>query len=260
MRFITGAPAAERQDFEDFIAAAITEGRLLVYAQPIVDARTHELAEEELLVRMVGPEGELIAPGEFLPQAQRFGLMPVIDRFMVARALEMVAAGRSVAVNLSADSISDQFTREWLIEALSRAGDVAGRICFEITEHAAMGSPEAAERLSADMAQLGCRLALDDFGTGFGGFTELRRLTLHALKIDMSFVRGLLSDTRAESVVKMIIGIAKEFRLVTTAEGVEDAATLARLIELGADQVQGYLIAAPSPAAPTAERAAGAEA
>lgn len=241
----------ERQDFEDYISKTITEGKLLVYSQPIVCARTHELVEEELLVRIEGPEGELVSPGEFLPQAQRFGLMPVIDRFMVARAVELARSGRPVAVNLSAASIGDAATMDWIIDALCRAGNLEGRVSFEITEHAALGSIPAAERLSSDMRELGCRLALDDFGTGFGTFTELRNLALHSVKIDMSFVQGLLTDTRDESVVRMIVNIAAEFGLVTTAEGVEDAETLVRLIELGVDQVQGYLIAAPAPAMPT---------
>jgi EAL domain-containing protein (putative c-di-GMP-specific phosphodiesterase class I) len=133
-----------------------------------------------------------------------------------------------------------------ITDAIAEADDTDGRISFEVTEHAALASIQIAERFSDDMRLLGCRLALDDFGTGFGTFTDLRRLALHSLKIDISFVRGLPENRRDESVVKMIIHIAKEVGLVTTAEGVGDAATLARLIELGADQVQGYLIARPA--------------
>ncbi|MGB1224769.1 MAG: EAL domain-containing protein, partial [Mycobacterium sp.] len=117
------------------------------------------------------------------------------------------------------------------------------------TEHAALASLDIAERFSDEMKLLGCQVALDDFGTGFGTFTELRRIALHSLKIDISFVRGLLTNERDESVVKIIVRIAKEFGLVTTAEGVENAETLTRLIELGVDQVQGYLIGVPAPAA-----------
>ncbi len=239
----------EQLEFEDFLSRAISDGRLIAYAQPIVDARTAMLIEEELLVRLVGSDGEVMAPDSFLPQAQQFGMMPLIDKFMVARGIELAQAGRHVAVNLSANSIGDRSTMDAITRELRRAGDLTGRVSFEITEHAALASLDIAERFSDEMKLLGCQVALDDFGTGFGTFTELRRIALHSLKIDISFVRGLLTNERDESVVKIIVRIAKEFGLVTTAEGVENAETLTRLIELGVDQVQGYLIGVPAPAA-----------
>lgn len=239
----------EQLEFEDFISRAMSDGRLVAYSQPIVDARTAMLIEEELLVRLVGSDGEVMAPDSFLPQAQRFGMMPLIDRFMVARGIELAQAGRHVAVNLSANSIGDRSTMDAIARELRRAGDLDGRVSFEITEHAALASLDIAERFSDEMKLLGCQVALDDFGTGFGTFTELRRIALHSLKIDISFVRGLLTNKRDESVVRMIVRIAKEFGLITTAEGVENAETLSRLVELGVDQVQGYLIGEPAPAA-----------
>lgn len=238
----------ERLDFEKFLSQAINDGRLLVYTQPIADARTGQLVEEELLVRLNGPSGELIAPGDFLPQARRFGLMPTIDRFMVARGIELARAGRHVAVNISADSIGDPETIDTIVAQLRQAGDAATRVSFEITETTALATTEIAQRFSDDMSSLGCRLALDDFGTGYGTFTELRGLVLHKLKIDRSFVTGLLGNKRDETIVRMIVDIATEFGLLTTAEGVEDAETRTRLIELGVDQLQGYLIGAPQPA------------
>lgn len=238
----------ERIEFEEFLSRAIIDGRLVVYAQPIADARNGQVVEEELLVRMIGPDGQVMVPGEFLPQAQRFGMMPTIDRFMVARGIELARAGRRVAVNLSAESINDAATTAAIADELRQAGDAADRVSFEITESTALASREVAERFSNGMRSLGCRLALDDFGTGFGSFTELRGLTLHKLKIDRSFVSDMLSNKQDESVVKMIVGIAREFGLLTTAEGVEDDATRTRLVELGVNQLQGYLIGRPAPA------------
>jgi PAS domain S-box-containing protein len=240
----------ERLEFEEFLSRAITEGRLVAYTQPIVDARTGRLVEEELLVRIVGSDGQVMVPDEFLPQAQRFGMMPTIDRFMVARGIALARAGRRVAVNLSADSINDPDTIAAIFEKLRQAGDAAARVSFEITETTALASTEVANRFSSDMSVLGCRLALDDFGTGFGTFTDLRAMALHKLKIDRSFVSGLLGNSQDESVVKAIVGIAREFGLLTTAEGVEDADTRTRLVELGVDRVQGYLIGTPAPATP----------
>ncbi len=241
----------ERLEFEEFISRAIGDGRLVVFAQPIVNARTGQLVEEELLVRMIGPDGELISPDGFLPQAQRFGLMSTIDKFMVASGIELARAGRHVAVNLSASSISDPETVEAITEELRQAGDAAARMSFEITETTALASMEIAQQFSEAVRSLGCRLALDDFGTGYGSFTELHGLALDTVKIDQSFVRDLPTNERDESVVRMIIGIAREFGLRTTAEGVEDDQTRKRLVELGVDQLQGHLIGAPQPAGVT---------
>ncbi len=243
--------ARERREFEEDLSRAITDGRLLPYVQPIVDAGTGQLVEEELLVRMVAVDGQVMAPDDFLPQARRFGLMPTIDLFMLARGIELARSGRRVAVNLSAQSINDAATVSAIIAQLRQAGDAAARVSFEITEHAALASTEVAKRFSDDMLRLGCLLALDDFGTGFGSFTELRGMVLYTLKIDRSFVSGLLRDPQDESVVRAIVGIAREFGLLTTAEGVEDAETRARLLELGVDQLQGYLIARPAPVTTT---------
>ena len=238
----------ERLEFDAFLSDAIADGRLIAYAQPIVDAHTGRVVEEELLVRLVGRDGGVMVPDDFLPQARRFGLMPTIDRFMVARGIELARAGRRVAVNLSAQSINDAATVSTIVEQLRADGDAAARVSFEITEHTALASTDLAERFSADMRRLGCRLALDDFGTGFGSFTELRGMMLDKLKIDRSFVSGLLRNPQDESVVRAIIAIAGEFALLTTAEGVEDVETRNRLIELGVDQLQGFLVGRPAPA------------
>ena len=237
----------ERLSFEEFLAHAMKDGRLLAYAQPIVDAHTGQVVEEELLVRIIGPDGQVMVPADFLPQARRFAMMAPIDRFMVARGIELARAGRRVAVNLSADSINDAATITAIVAELRQAGEAAPRVSFEITETAALASRDVAERFSAEMRSLGCRLALDDFGTGFGSFTELRGMTLHKLKIDRSFVSGLLHNNSDEAVVKAMVGTAREFGLLTTAEGVEDSATRARLVDLGVDQLQGYLIGLPAP-------------
>ncbi len=238
----------ERLEFGELLSDAIADGRLVAYAQPIVDVHTGQLVEEELLVRMVGLDGQVMVPDDFLPKARRFGLMPTIDRFMVARGIELAQAGRRVAVNLSAHSINDGTTTSAIIEQLRAAGDAAARVSFEITEHTALASTDLAERFSEDMRSLGCRLALDDFGTGFGSFTELRGMTLHKLKIDLSFVTDLLRSPQNEAVVRAIVGTAGEFGLLTTAEGIEDTETRNRIVELGVDQLQGYLIGRPAPA------------
>lgn len=235
----------ESLEFEEFMSRSVNDGNLVVFSQPIVDARTGQLAEEELLVRMIGPRGELIAPGDFLPQAQRFGrCRPSTSSWsLVASSWPRPAdmwPSTSRRTRSTIRTRSPPFSRN--------SGGPAGRVSFEITESSALASIDTAERFSNDMRLLGCPLALDDFGTGFGTLTNFRRLALTILKIDRSFVSNMIRD---ESVVKMIVGIAKEFGLLTTAEGVEDAETRTRLVELGVDQLQGYLIGAPRPATTT---------
>ncbi|MGB0890641.1 MAG: EAL domain-containing protein, partial [Solirubrobacterales bacterium] len=243
--------AAERAKWQDLVATAISEGRLLVYSQPIVDVATRETVEEELLVRLrpVGAE-EVLPPSAFLPQCERHGLMPVIDRYMVGRAIELGRVGRHVNVNITGQTICDAETIKEIIAALAAAGpDVAGRITFEITETTALASPAIAKAFSMSMSGLGCRVALDDFGTGYGTFTELRHLDLCALKIDLTFVRDMLEDRDDERIVKTIVAVARTYGLTTIAEGIESVEVLERLAEMGVDRAQGYLFGRPAPVA-----------
>ena len=239
----------ERIAWEERIRAAVNEGRLLVYAQPIIDLATGALWGEELLVRMQGGRGpdDVVLPGEFLPQAERFGLMPIIDRFMITKAVELADSGRRITVNISASSFQTPALAEAITADLAAKPHAAPNLTFEITETAALASPGVARTFSDRLAELGAGLALDDFGTGYGSFTELRTLTLQTLKIDMSFVRHLASDGEDQRVVQLIIHIGKLYGISTTAEGVEDAASLALLREYGADRAQGYLIGKPAP-------------
>lgn len=239
---------AERATWQRHIAAAIDEGRLVAYSQPIVDIESKQTIAEELLVRL-RPSGnaEVLPPSAFLPQCERHALMPMIDGFMVGRAIDLASAGRQVTVNISGQTIADTAAMEGILEALSRAGTaVTDRIIFEITETTAVASPAMSTAFSASMRDRGCRVALDDFGTGYGTFIELRHLALYALKIDRSFVRNLLENFDDDRVVSTIIFVAKTYGLTTIAEGVESQQVLNRLAELGVDRAQGYLFGRPT--------------
>jgi PAS domain S-box-containing protein len=242
----------ERNAWEDHIRSAVTEGRLLVYAQPVIDLATGALWGEELLVRMQGGHGpeDVVPPDGFLPQAERFGLMPIIDRFMIAQAVELARAGRRISVNISASSLQTPALAEAITADLADCPQAAPHLTFEITETAALASPGVAQAFSDRLAELGAGLALDDFGTGYGSFTELRNLNLQTLKIDQSFVQNLASDTEDQRVVQLIIHIGKLYGISTTAEGVADTQSLALLREYGADRAQGYLIGKPAPLRP----------
>ncbi len=239
---------AERAMWAERIEAAIGDGRLLVYSQPIVDIATRRTVAEELLVRLRAEKtGEILPPIAFLPQCHRHGLMPMIDRYMIGRAVELARTGRHVSVNITGQTIADTTAMREILEVLDNAGpDVADKIIFEITETTALASPVVAEAFSASMQDRGCRVALDDFGTGYGTFKELRHLALYALKIDLSFVQNILEDHRDERVVSTVVSVAQAYGLTTIAEGVESEAALERLAELGADLAQGYLFSKPT--------------
>ncbi len=239
----------ERATWAERIGAAIVDGRLLVYSQPIVDIATRKKVDEELLARLRAVDtDEILTPSEFLPQCEQHGLMPVIDRYMIGRAIELARTGRRVSVNISGDTIGDTTVMGEILEALQIAGPaVTGKIMFEITETIAMASPAIAKAFSQGMRDLDCRVALDDFGTGYGTFTELRLLDLYALKIDQSFVKNLLHDHDDERVVNTISYVARTYGLTTVAEGVEMDETLDKLAELGIDRAQGYVFGMPKP-------------
>lgn len=241
--------AADSAMWTERISAAIGDGRLLVYSQPIVDIGTRQPVNEELLIRLEAAEGgEISAPDAFLPQCEHHGLLPVIDRYMVGRAVDVANTGRAVSVNVTGQTIQNSAAMSEILETLSEAGQgVADKITFEITESTALGSPAHAKAFSESIRALGCRVALDDFGTGYGTFTELRHLELQELKIDLAFVQKLLENRDDERVVSTIAFVAKQYGLTTVAEGVETEAILEKLAELGIDRAQGYLFGKPTP-------------
>jgi PAS domain S-box-containing protein len=248
----------ERQEREDAlrskvewsfrIRSAIEHDRLVLHSQPIVDLSTGAVAQEELLVRMLGEHGELIMPGEFLPSAERFELAPAIDRWVIARAAR-IACERRVEVNLSAQSIGDPGLPSFVEARLAEAGAPASNLVFEVTETAAARDLDQAGRLAERLVELGCGFALDDFGTGYGSFTYLKHLPVRYIKIDMEFVRALRADSPDRQVVSAIVDVARNFGIETIAEGVESEEAVELLRTLGVDYAQGYYFGRPGPIA-----------
>ena len=229
------------------IRQAIENDRLTLFTQPIVDLKSGEIAQEELLLRMLGDDGEeLIMPSAFLPPAERFGLAPAIDRWVVERAVKL-ARDRRIEVNLSGQSIGDRDLPEFIEAQLEATGAPASNLVFEITETAAAHDLVQARALADRLIALGCGFALDDFGTGYGSFTYLKHLPVSYLKIDMDFVRNIAEDTSDRQVVKAIVDVARNFGIKTIAEGVESELTLELLAGFGVDLVQGYLLGRPAP-------------
>jgi diguanylate cyclase (GGDEF)-like protein/PAS domain S-box-containing protein len=227
------------------IRLAIEEQRLVLHSQPIIPLRGGRRSEE-LLIRMVDRDGRLVAPAAFIPPAEQFGLILEIDRWVVAQALELARDGRAVEVNLSGQSLGDEAIRATVEQAVA-AGVAPDLLTFEITETAAARNLDEARAFSTALARLGCGFAIDDFGTGFGSLIYLRHLPISRIKIDIQFVRAMLTHPEDEKVVSAIVSTAQTMGHETVAEGVEDAATLERLRELGVDYVQGFHLERPGP-------------
>jgi diguanylate cyclase (GGDEF)-like protein/PAS domain S-box-containing protein len=235
------------------IRAALAEDRFLLYGQPIIDLRSGEVAYHELLIRMLSEDGEIIAPGAFLPTAERFDLIVEIDRWVTEHALRLAIDGERVTINLAGPSIGDERVLSLVREALAD-GLNPSNVIFEITETAAVSNFEKAERFAQELSSIGCNLALDDFGTGFGSFIYLKHLNARYLKIDVEFVRHLVSNDTDQKVVKSIVDIAHSLDKKTIAEGVEDAATLTALKDRGVDFAQGFYLGRPKRLSPPSIR------
>ncbi|MBA2348517.1 MAG: EAL domain-containing protein [Solirubrobacterales bacterium] len=231
------------------IQDALTEDRFVLYAQPIVDLQSGTIVQHELLLRMREPDGCIVGPGDFLPIAEKYGLIGEIDRWVVEQATALAASGHPVEVNVSARSVGDRAFAQHIERCLTQSGADPSLIVFEVTETALVEDASTALAFAEQVRALGSKLALDDFGTGFGTFTYLKQLPVDYLKIDIEFVRDLTSNRASHHVVQAVVALAHAFGLRTIAEGVEDAGTLELLGELGVDQAQGYFIARPAPLA-----------
>jgi diguanylate cyclase (GGDEF)-like protein len=242
------------------LRAAIAEGRMRLDAQliqPIGDITQHAVPHYELLLRMIGPKGETVGPDRFLSAAQRYQMMPTIDRWVIDQAISQLSAvagwlrDRPVvfSVNFSGQSLGDDGFQDFLLERLDRSGIDPSVFCFELTESDAVANIAKAEGLMRRLRKLGCGVALDDFGTGLSSLSYLRSLPVTLLKIDGSFVRDILKDVRAESMVQAIAQLSRTMGIGTVAEYVETPEIQARLVALGVDYAQGFAVGRPQPLA-----------
>lgn len=207
----------------------------------------------EVLLRMRGHDGELVAPNAFLPTAERYNLMLDIDRwvthnaFKALKELDLGERSAGLSINLSAQSLASTDTAKYITDKLVEFDIDPSLISFEITETKAVTNLDAARALMADLRSLGVRFALDDFGSGFSSFTYLKHLEVDYLKIDGMFTLGILDDPVDRAVIQAINAIAHSVGKRTVAECVDRPELLAALKDCGVDLVQGYLIARPTP-------------
>lgn len=230
---------------------AIDRRAFVLHYQPIVSLHDGRVSHYEALLRLAdGPNGELTAPGSFLPAAEACGLIVEIDRLVIDEAISLLSAELSdrstpVAVNLSALSVCAEGTLRHVERLLARYGVAPERLIFEVTETAAMKDMERARAFCTEVRRLGCAVALDDFGSGFGSFRYLKRLPFDYLKIDGDFVRGLTRCRDDQLVVQALVRVAKGMGKRTIAEFVGDGETMQLLRSYGVDHGQGFGIGRP---------------
>jgi diguanylate cyclase (GGDEF)-like protein len=233
------------------LRAALTNGELQLHYQPIVGTAGHELHELEALVRWKR-DGRLIAPAEFIPLAERSGLITPLTDWVLNEALRQVREWRDqgtrirVAVNVSARSLDPaaRFT-EKVDELLTRHEVDGDQLTIEVTESAVMGDPEQSIRVLNALKALGVHVALDDFGTGYSSLSYLYQLPLDAVKIDRSFVQRLIRDANTATIVRAAIDLSHALGFDVVGEGVESAEIVDRLTVMGCDLIQGFHIARP---------------
>jgi diguanylate cyclase (GGDEF)-like protein len=243
------------------LQTALDEERFTLVAQEIrpLGARAEHSRQQpqqrfEMLLRMVTPDGELIAPMAFIPAAERYGLMPRVDRWVIARTCRELARLRSgdgplptCMVNLSGTSVCDPQLAEYIADCLGQNHLSGSHLGFELTETAAVANLASASQLMTQLRAMGCPIALDDFGSGMSSFSYLRNLPIDYLKIDGAFIRKIGTDPIDFAMVETIHRIGGIMGVHTVAESVENESVLAALALIGVDFVQGFHIGRPMP-------------
>jgi EAL domain-containing protein (putative c-di-GMP-specific phosphodiesterase class I) len=237
------------------IRKGLDEGRFCLYEQeirPLTGAKGNE--RRELLLRLRDEGGALVPPGSFLPAAERYGLMPLIDRWVVRRAFEIIAERKhsprkiaSYAINLSGATIGDSDFVDFVAELFVQHDVSPALVCFEITETSAISNLDEAHKFIARLREIGCSFSLDDFGTGMSSIAYLKHLPVDINKIDGSFLKEILNSKVDRAMVEMITKTAKIMQKQVVAEFVESAAILEELRQIGVDYAQGYAIGKPVP-------------
>ena len=246
---------------------ALAEDRFVLYAQDIIEVRPERRQGShcEILIRMLDEHGDLVPPMAFIPAAERYNLMPSIDRWVIRTAFATISrlrgeAGNDLgicAINLSGASIGDERFLEFVREQFSLFGVSAQTICFEITETAAIANLEKATHFIRELKTLGCLFSLDDFGAGMSSFAYLKHLPVDFLKIDGGFVKDMAEDPIDHAMVVAINSIGHVMGKQTIAEFVDSELVIAMLREIGVDFAQGFGVAKPKPFGPRLRVASG---
>ncbi len=248
-----GPRAATRLHWQNRIEEALEHDRFELHLQPIMEIASGRITSAEVLLRL-RDEGELVPPSRFVYIAERAGLMPQVDAWVVDHSLELLARLRRehdpdfrLEVNLSGHSIGNPEIERGICAALERHQVDPSALILEITETAAVADVALARDFADRMTELGCAFALDDFGAGFGSFYYLKHLLFDYVKIDGEFVAHVHESAVDRTIMRSIVGIARDLGKRTVAEFVSDPAILRVCQEEGVDLAQGYLVGKPAP-------------
>ena len=251
------AIARERGDIQwlRHLQTALHEDGFELAAQPIIamSGKADSGPSVEVLIRLDDGHGRNTDTAEFLRPAERYQMMPQIDRWVINAALGAIASGeiklpahRSCAINLSSQTLGDETFLGFVVDALDRSGVVPAAICFEVTEAAILSNVQHAQRFIEVLHGIGCEFSLDDFGSGLGSFSSLKHLPIDYLKIDGTYTRNLQTDEVNQEIVAAMIKLARTMQFRIVAEQVEQKEDFDWLRDIGVDFVQGHFIEAPA--------------
>ncbi|MBW7923370.1 MAG: EAL domain-containing protein [Burkholderiaceae bacterium] len=235
------------------ITEALQEDRLVLYCQRMLPLKPGVAERIEILVRLLSPDGAVVPPMAFIPAAERYNLMPGIDRWVIrnacARLSDFLAGNEEmmVNINLSGLSLGEKDIARFVSETAAAAGIAPHRLCFEVTETAAIASMEAAFGVMQQISDQGFTFSLDDFGTGLSSFSYLKTLPVRQIKIGDNYVRNLLSDPLSHAIVRSVVEIGSVLGIELCAECVEDRETLSVVSRMGVEYAQGFAVAPPIP-------------
>jgi diguanylate cyclase (GGDEF)-like protein len=247
---------AERTNTEMMLREAIDNDGLRLFYQPEFDLTTGQILAVEALIRCQHPVTGLVPAGQFIAVAEETGLVVDLGRWVLEEACRQMAIWRDrypgldmiMRVNMSPAQLSTPGIVDHISRCLRTSNLQGSQLCLEITEHAVMQDVDRALGILNEFRSLGVRLALDDFGTGFSSMTQLKRLPINTLKVDMSFVIGLANDPADQAIVESIAHLSEAFGLDLVGEGVETREDMLELVRLGCHRAQGFLLSRPLPA------------
>ncbi len=241
-----------RGSWADQIREALDEDRIVLYRQPIVHLASREVHRHEVLIRMQSPEGDILPPDAFLPDAERFDLVQELDRRAAHRAVGLIAAESNgeplrLEVNVAAKTMEDPEFTDALADALREEGADPANLILEVSEQIAVSDLKRARAFAERVGELGSGFALDNFGSGFGSFFYLKHLPVDHIKIGGDLIRGLASSRVDREIVSSIVDVARSLDLETVGERVNDERTLELMKSLGVDYAQGFHLGPPTP-------------
>ena len=231
----------------DQVVNALNDRRMVLAYQPVVCAKTGKVSQYECLLRMIQPDGQIVAAGEFIQVSERVGLIGLIDQRALELAVDALSAHPDLrlALNISGMTASNGAWLEGFLAHIRAYREIASRLTFELTETAALHDVQITAEFMANIRQLGCRVSIDDFGAGYTSFRNLQLLEIDSVKIDGSFISGIVDSPDNQLFVRTLVNLASNFGVSTVAEFVGDAREAALLRTFGVDYFQGYYFGKP---------------